>query len=58
MMEAVVIQGDTGKVIVTGVNVSRVIDFSKYKPGQVIVSPYRYDSGLVSNQHEIKVDFK
>lgn len=40
MNESIVIQGDTGKIIITGMNVSKMVDLSKYKPGQVYVSPY------------------
>ena len=61
MNESVVIQGDTGKVIITGVDISKKIDLSSMQPNQVYISPYLLDIAkgtFTPNNYTIEVDFK
>jgi hypothetical protein len=61
MNESVVIQGNTGKVIITGVDISKKIDLSRMQPNQAYISPYVLDIArgtFTPNNYTIEVDFK
>lgn len=59
-IETIEIQGDTGKVFFTGLNITKLVDLSSV-PNKIYTSPYLMDvaKGIFKpNDHTIEVDFK